>query len=618
MEFITQNFAPLMFGGLVVFLLLGFPVAFSLGACGLFFGFLGIELGVLPSELMQALPLRIFGIMKNDTLLAVPFFTLMGLILERSGMAEDLLETIGQVFGPMRGGLAFAVILVGALLAATTGVVAASVISMGLISLPIMLRYGYDRRVASGVIAASGSLAQIIPPSLVLIIMADQLSRPVGDMYKGAFLPGFILMGLYLGYVALLAIFKPDRVPALPLEARIYREANGKSGYLSLAVVMALSGLAAYFVAVHLADIRHWYSGQPITDVPMDETIVIALCGAVALALVLAFLNRVSGLHLLSKLAERVTFVLIPPLLLIFLVLGTIFLGIASPTEGGAMGAVGAFVMALVRGRLNFGLLKQALTSTTRLTSFATMILVGSTVFSLVFQGVDGSRWVEHLLIDLPGGTVGFLIFVNLLIFFLAFFLDYFELSFIVIPLLAPVAEKMGINLIWFGVLLAVNMQTSFMHPPFGFALFFLRSVAPAKEYLDRVTKKMIAPVTTMQIYWGAIPFVLIQVIMVGLIITFPQIVTGGLEKQKTYDLDKVGEQMRESLSAPALDAPLTAAPAAPAKPGTSSTANAPVNKAKADKAHAAPAKADPLAPPPMDGLSDDPMKDLKQSMQKQ
>jgi GntP family gluconate:H+ symporter len=256
--------------------------------------------------------------------------------------------------------------------------------------------------------------------------------------------------------------------------------------------------------------------------------------------------------------AERVTFVLIPPLLLIFLVLGTIFLGVATPTEGGAMGALGALIMAMARGRLSMALLKQALTATTKLASFVVFILVGSTIFSLVFQGVDGGKWVEHLLTGLPGGQTGFLIVVNLLVFFLAFFLDFFELSFIVVPLLAPVAEKLGIDLIWFGVLLGVNMQTSFMHPPFGFALFYLRSVAPTIPYLDRITKKEIPPVTTMQIYWGAVPFVIIQIIMVALIIFFPGIVSSGLDKEEVYDLDKVGAQMQADMSAaptPSLDA---------------------------------------------------------------
>jgi TRAP-type mannitol/chloroaromatic compound transport system permease large subunit len=563
MELITHNLAPIMFMGLIVFLLMGFPVAFSLGACGLFFGFLGVQLGALPEALLQALPLRIFGIMQNDTLLAIPFFTLMGLILERSGMAEDLLETIGQLFGPVRGGLALAVIFVGALLAATTGVVAASVISMGLISLPIMLRYGYDRRVASGVIAASGTLAQIIPPSLVLIILADQLGRSVGDMYKGAFIPGFMLTGIYAGYVILLAFFRPTWVPALPIEARTIREANGKSGLPSLLAVTVIATVLAVILGKNYPAVASWWTGTKIDTMALDETIVVSMCAGVLLAFVIALINKVTHLGLLSRMAERVTFVLIPPLLLIFLVLGTIFLGIATPTEGGAMGAMGAIIMAMARGRLSFSLLKQALNSTTKLASFVVFILVGSTIFSLVFQGVDGQRWVEHLLTGLPGGQVGFLIVVNLLIFLLAFFLDFFELSFIVVPLLAPVADKLGIDLIWFGVLLGVNMQTSFMHPPFGFALFYLRSVAPAKEYTDRLTKKLLAPVTTMQIYWGAVPFVVIQVIMVGMIIAFPGIVSSGLDVEEKVDLDKVQIQMNKDMQ----DAAKPAVPASGAVP---------------------------------------------------
>ena len=563
MEFLTHNIAPIMFAGLIVFLLMGFPVAFSLGACGLFFGFVGVELGILPESLLQALPLRIFGIMQNDTLLAIPFFTLMGLILERSGMAEDLLDTIGQLFGPLRGGLAFAVIFVGALLAATTGVVAASVISMGLISLPIMLRYGYDRRVASGVIAASGTLAQIIPPSLVLIILADQLGRSVGEMYKGAFIPGFMLAGMYVGYIVLLTFIRPNWVPALPPEARTIREDSGESGLRSLLVLTILStGVAVYF-GEHYAQFLTWTKGELVTTVAKDETIVVSMCAGVMLAFVLASVNKATRLGLLSRMAERVTFVLIPPLLLIFLVLGTIFLGIATPTEGGAMGALGALIMAVARGRLSMSLLKQALNTTTKLSSFVVFILVGSTVFSLVFQGVDGGKWVEHLLSGVPGGQLGFLIVVNTLIFLLAFFLDFFELAFIVVPLLGPVAEKMGIDLIWFGVLLAVNMQTSFMHPPFGFALFYLRSVAPGKEYTDKVTKKLIAPVTTMQIYWGAVPFVIIQIIMVGLIIAFPGIVSSGLDKTEKIDLDKVVLEVQAEPASEAASAPEGGASAA-------------------------------------------------------
>ena len=533
-EFLIANMAPIMFVSLIVFLMFGYAVTFSLAACGLFFGFVAVELGVIQPAFLQSLPLRIFGIMQNDTLLAIPFFTLMGLILERSGMAEDLLDTIGQLFGPIRGGLAYAVILVGAMLAATTGVVAASVISMGLISLPIMLRYGYDRRVASGVIAASGTLAQIIPPSLVLIVLADQLGKSVGELYKGAFIPGFVLTGLYLMYIMALSIFYPQSVPALPAEARTIREKDGTSGLRSLLILVILSTAAAIGFA-------KW---RP-ASVALDELIVTSMCVGVGLAFVAAVVNRVTKMGLLSNMAERVTFVMIPPLALIFLVLGTIFLGIATPTEGGAMGAVGALVMAIARGRLNLKLMRQAMDSTMKLSCFVLFILIGATVFSLAFQAVDGPIWVEHLLSGLPGGQLGFLIVVNIMVFLLAFFLDFFELAFIIVPLIAPVAEKLGIDLVWFGVLLAVNMQTSFMHPPFGFALFYLRSVAPNEDYVDKVTKKPIKRVTIEQIYWGAVPFVIIQIVMVGLIIAFPGLVSSGLTKDPTVDADTVMQQLQ-------------------------------------------------------------------------
>jgi TRAP-type mannitol/chloroaromatic compound transport system permease large subunit len=503
--FLIANMAPIMFFALVLFLLSGFPVAFALAANGLFFAFIGMEFGVLKPELLQALPSRITGILSNETLLSIPFFTFMGLILERSGMAEDLLDTIGQLFGPLRGGVAYAVIFVGALLAATTGVVAASVISMGLISLPIMLKYGYDKRVASGVIAASGTLAQIIPPSLVLIIMADQLGRSVGDMYQAAFLPGLLLTLMYAGYILLLSFIRPKWVPALPPEARNLRQANGDSGIISLLLLVVTTvatalTFARYYKASHLA-------------IPADELGIYATAVGIAFAFLLALINRQLKIGLLSKMAEKVVFVLVPPLALIFLVLGTIFIGMATPTQGGGMGAFGALVLAMMNGRLNLKLTKQALDATSRLSSFVMFILIGSTVFSLVFRGINGDIWIEHLLTALPGGQIGFLIVVNILFFVLAFFLDFFELAFILVPLVGPVAEKLGINLIWFGVLLGVNMQTSFMHPPFGFALFYLRSVAP-KE------------VKTSDIYWGAIPFVVAQIIMVGLIITFPSLVS--------------------------------------------------------------------------------------------
>jgi TRAP-type mannitol/chloroaromatic compound transport system permease large subunit len=514
-EFIAQNMAPIMFASLVVFLLLGYPVAFSLAANGLLFFFIGVELApysnneiTLAWPLLYALPERFWGVMSNDTLLAIPFFTFMGIVLERSGMAEDLLDTIGQLFGPIRGGLAYAVIFVGALLAATTGVVAASVIAMGLISLPIMLRYGYDRRVASGVIAASGTLAQIIPPSLVLIVLADQLGRSVGDMYKGALIPGLVLTSLYMMYVLGVSIARPKAMPALPLEARTLG-----SGVTSLLVALA--------VAVAIAYGAHRY----LTPIAGGNADIWGATVGVAVIYVFAIIDSALKFNVMSRLAQQVIIVLIPPLALIFLVLGTIFLGIATPTEGGAMGAVGALIMAAAKGRLTLDVVRQALASTTRLSSFVLFILIGARVFSLTFYGVNGHLWVEHLLVSLPGGEVGFLIGVNILVFLLAFFLDFFELAFIIVPLLAPAAAALGIDLIWFGVLLGINMQTSFMHPPFGFALFYLRSVAARAPYVDRITGRQIAPITTGQIYWGAVPFVVIQVIMVALTITFPQMV---------------------------------------------------------------------------------------------
>ncbi len=516
MDLFVANMAPVMFASLIVFLLLGFPVAFALAANGMVFGLIGVEMGLFNWSLFQALPLRVFGIMANDTLLAIPFFTFMGLILERSGMAEDLLDTIGQLFGSMPGGLAIAVVFVGAMLAATTGVVSASVISMGLISLPIMLRYGYSRRLATGVIAASGTLSQIIPPSLVLIVLADQLGRSVGDMYRGAMVPGLVLTGAYLLYILILAVLRPKDVPPIPAEHRTYSEANGRSGARSLCVLLLISLVAGYILDEFWVD----------PNGPVDEKVIICILLVGGVAFVLALINKWLKLGLLSVLAERVVFVMIPPLGLIFLVLGTIFLGIATPTEGGAMGAVGAILMAVSRRRLSTDLLKQAMDTTAKLSCFVMFILIGSTIFSLTFRGVDGDLWVEHLLIDLPGGEYGFLILVSVLVFVLAFFLDFFELAFIIVPLLGPVADKMGIDLIWFGVLLAVNMQTSFMHPPFGFSLFYLRSVAPKDDYIDKVTKKKIPGVATGDIYWGSVPFICIQIVMIAVVLLFPGMVT--------------------------------------------------------------------------------------------
>lgn len=441
---------PLMFVVLLAFMVSGFPVAFALAANGLLFAFVAIEQGLMSTALLQALPDRIFGIMSNETLLAIPFFTFMGLILQRSGMAEDLLETIGQLFGRVRGGLAYAVILVGALLAATTGVVAASVISMGLISLPVMLKYGYSKSVSTGVIAASGTLAQILPPSLVLIVMADQLGVSVGEMYKGAMVPALMLVALFIAYVWVVTRLQKNALPALPPEACHYGE-KGSALIITKAVV----------------------------------------------------------------------FVLMPPLALVFLVLGTIFLGVATPTEGGAMGAVGALLIAACKKRLNVEMLKESIDSTTKLSCFVLFILIGSTVFGLTFRAVEGDLWVEQLMGDLPGGELGFLVAVQILIFVLGFFLDFFEIAFIVIPLLVPVADKLGIDLVWFGVMIAMNMQTSFLTPPFGFSLFYLKSVTPSI-------------VKTIEIYKGSLPFVVMQLIMVVVIFIFPEVVS--LEKKTSYE----------------------------------------------------------------------------------
>jgi TRAP-type mannitol/chloroaromatic compound transport system permease large subunit len=541
---IINNMAPIMFGSLVVFLLLGYPAAFSLGAVGLIFALIGIELGLFVPDFLQALPERVYGVMSNDTLLAIPFFTFMGLVLERSGMAEDLLDTIGQLFGTVRGGLAYAVIFVGALLAATTGVVAASVISMGLISLPIMMRYGYDRRVATGVIAASGTLAQIIPPSLVLIVMADQLGKSVGDMYEGAFIPGITLAGLYAAYTFLVTMLFPKATPGLPPEAVGFRETDGSRGLISLAMLAVISGGFGWFMMRHSTS-----HGADFVVLSMFFGIIFAF----AVAVVNWTTNRFFGFRFLSHMAQQTTFVMVPPLFLIFLVLGTIFIGVATPTEGGAMGASGALILGALKRRLSWDLVRQAVESTAKLSAFVVFILVGARVFSLTFYGVSGHIWVENLLTSLPGGQVGFLIFVNAFVFVLAFFLDFFELAFIVIPLLGPAAEHLGIDLIWFGVILGVNMQTSFMHPPFGFALFYLRSVAPREPYNDRVTGKRTDGITTGQIYWGAIPFVVIQVIMVLLVILFPAMVMHYKGALSTIDPNKVKIEIPE-IELPPLD----------------------------------------------------------------
>ena len=505
---------PLMFGGLVLFLLVGYPVAFSLAALGITFAFVAITHGFFDLSYLQAIPGRVFGnVLSNELLLAIPFFTFMGSVLERCGLAEDMLDSMGQLFGPVRGGLGYSVILVGFILGAITGTVAAQVIAMALISMPVMMRYGYNMRYTTGVLAASGTITQLVPPSLVLIVLADQLGKSVGDMYLGAWGPSVFQILLFAGYTFLLGIFKPDHVPPVPKEAR------------------TLTGWALW---------------------------------------------------------KKCLMGIIPSAVLIFVVLGTMMLGLTTPTEAGAMGAIGAIVLAvlhhkefsrtgykvLVVGlvacaiggvaalldqllifRIAFAimyaaivwicleavriselrsLIKQGYETTMRITAMVAFILIGSTCFSVVFLGVDGESWLEHLLTSLPGGAWGFLAFINLFIFFLAFFLDFFEIAFIIIPMIAPTAQHelapiVGPDaaLIWFGVMLCVNMQTSFMHPPFGFALFYLRGVAP-KE------------VKSSDIYWGALPWVGLQLIMVALVIAFPITVTGLLEGPSKIDPKKI------------------------------------------------------------------------------
>jgi len=441
--------ALLMFAVLFLLLFTGFPVAFSLGGTAVIFAVIGSSADLFSASALNFFPLRLFAsVMDNETLLAVPFFIFMGTMLERSGLAEDLLTTIGMLFGRVRGGLALAVVFVGALLAAATGVVGASVVTMGLISLPIMLRYGYSKSFATGVITASGTLGQIIPPSIVLIVLADQLliaatpsnTVDVGALFRGALVPGVMLAGLYGLYVVIIAWLKPELAPALPAAER------------------TLSGPA---------------------------------------------------------LARRILLVLLPPLALILLVLGSIFFGVAAPSEAGALGAAGAMVLAQLNGRLNLAALRQTAQHPPRLSTMVMFLLVGSTAFSLVFRLLEGDDWITNLLTHLPGGAIGLLIVANLIIFVLGFFIDFFEIAFIILPLLAPAAAALGIPLVWFGVMIAMNLQTSFLTPPFGFALFYLRGVAP-KE------------VRTTDIYRGAVPFILIQLLGIGLICLFPELVTWG------------------------------------------------------------------------------------------
>lgn len=531
--FLIENMAPIMFGCLALVIVLGYPIAFSLAALGLAFGVLGMELGLFAPSFFQALPHRVFSVMANETLLAIPFFTFMGLVLERSRMAEDLLDTLGQFFGSAKGGLAYAVVFVGALMAATTGVVAAAVISMGLISLPIMLRWGYDRRLASGVIVASGTLAQILPPSLVLIILADQLGRSVGDMYAGAMIPALMLAALFALLVFVITLIRPSWAPAMPKEARTLG-----TGMTSLTI---LTG-TAIGIGV-LATL--WFTPR-VEQAPY----VYGAAIGVAFAFLTAWANKRFALTLLSPLAEKMTLVLVPPLALIFLVLGTIFIGLATPTEGGAMGAVGALILAGLKKRLTITITREAAEATLRLSTFVMFILIGARVFALTFYGVDGHIWVKDLLLALPGGQIGFLAFVAILVFILGFFLDFFEIVFILVPLLIAPVEALGIDMVWFGIFLAVNFQTSFLTPPFGFSLFYLRSVAPRKDYSDSVTRRRIRGVSTMDIYRGVIPFVIVQVIMIGIVWAFPELVTHYQNDAATLSDEEVLQQL-DQLSIP-------------------------------------------------------------------
>ena len=463
----AESFAPVMFAGLIVVMLIGFPVAFSLAALGLLCGFIAIQAGWFPAAFMGNLPLNIFSVLSNDLLLAIPFFTLMGTILEKCGLAEDLLDSMGQLFGPLRGGLGYSVIIVGFILGAITGTVAGQVIAKAMISLPVMMRYGYDMRYATGVLAASGTITQLVPPSLVLVVMADQLGRSVGDMYKGAWGPSILQVLIFALYTFALTRIRPSHLPGLPREA------------------ITLRGWALWAKCLR---------------------------GIIPSAvLIFAVLGSMGGLPGITK-------------------------AICTPTEAGAMGAVGAFVLAAMHKRLTWPLVREASLGTMRITAMVVFILIGSRIFSLVFQGVDGGIWIEHLLSGLPGGQVGFLIAVNIFIFFLAFFLDFFEIAFIILPMLGPVADKMGIDLIWFGVMLCVNMQTSFMHPPFGFALFYLRGISDTLYKNGALPRK----VESRDIYIGSIPFVILQLVLVAIVIFVPQTVTAFLDKPLVVDLDKV------------------------------------------------------------------------------
>jgi tripartite ATP-independent transporter DctM subunit len=435
---LDQALGGLMFAGMIAFLFFGFPVAFSLTFTGLFFGAIGVALGVLHANFFDILPIRIWGTMTNFTLLAVPLFVFMGVALERSGLAEELLETMALLFGRLRGGIAISVVVVGAILAASTGIVGASVITMGLISLPTMLRRGYKKELICGTICASGTLGQIIPPSVILILLGDIMGVPVGDLYIGAVIPGLVLVGLYIVYLVLLSHWKPEWAPAIPAKE-----------------------IAAF---------------------------------------------RTDAL-------KRVTIALLPALVLIVGVLGSIFAGIASPTEAASVGAAGGVILTMLKGRFSMPMLRGVMQTTTRITSLGFIILVGANCFGLVFRGLNGDHLIQDFLKGLPFGPYGVLALVMFVIFILGFFIDFFEICFIHVPILVPVlVQHFGFNPVWIGVVIGVNLQTSFLTPPFGFALFFLRGVAPPE-------------IKTTDIYRGVVPFVALQVIGLALTIAYPELV---------------------------------------------------------------------------------------------
>jgi TRAP-type mannitol/chloroaromatic compound transport system permease large subunit len=526
---IAANFAPFMFAVLALGLLSGMPVVFALAGCGLGFAWLGVQLGLMPAALLTALPLRVFGIMASELLLAIPFFTFMGLVLDASGLARDMLTTGGRLSGERRGALALSVLVMGALLSATTGVVAAAVISMGMVSLPALLRQGYSPRLAAGVVVASGGLTQIIPPSLSLIVLADQLGRGVGEMYAAALLPAGLIVLCYALVIVVLVKWRPPAGMPEPAPSAGPGRPASRAAAPVLLLLGALGSALAWAAYPAFAD----WLGR--VSRPHPDERLIAACAAAALVVhALAVLDRRTCRGLLPPAVQAAVSVSTPPLLLIFLVLGTIYVGLATPTEAGAMGAVGAVLIA--RKRLDARALLGVAVRTARLSCFVIFILIGSTIFTHTFAATGGNEWVRSLFALLPGGATGFLLFVTLLVFVLGLFLDFFEIAFVAVPLLAPVAQHLGIDLVWFGVLLAINLQTSFLTPPFGYALFYLRNVAPSVPTVDAASGRTLPAVATLDIYRGALPYIGVQVLVMLAVIAWPQLVRLEVDRHRLDD----------------------------------------------------------------------------------